>query len=233
MKVNVLTLFPEMFPGFLGYSLAGRAMEKGLWTLNVTNIRDFAQDAYKTVDDVPFGGGAGMVMKVDVLDRVLAHVYKGGPLYYMSPRGKTLTQKKVVELAKEPEITVICGRFEGIDERIFDLYPIEEMSIGDFVLSGGEPAALTMLDAVLRYLPSVMGNRESLLEESFSNGLLEYPQYTRPQEYRGQKVPDVLLSGHHQNVMNWRKAQSEMLTEQRRPDLWKIYQEAEKKEGLK
>lgn len=233
MKVNVLTLFPEMFPGFLGYSLAGRAMEKGLWTLNVTNIRDFAEDVHKTVDDVPFGGGAGMVMKVDVLDRALASVYKGGPLYYMSPRGKTLTQKKVVELAEVPEMTIICGRFEGIDERIFDLYPIEEMSIGDFVLSGGEPAALTMLDAVLRYLPSVMGNRESLSEESFSNGLLEYPQYTRPQEYRGQTVPDVLLSGHHQNVMNWRKAQSEMLTEQRRPDLWKVYQESEKKEGLK
>ena len=130
-------------------------------------------------------------------------------------------------------MTIICGRFEGIDERIFDLYPIEEMSIGDFVLSGGEPAALTMLDAILRYLPSVMGNRESLSEESFSNGLLEYPQYTRPQEYRGQTVPDVLLSRHHQNVMNWRKAQSEMLTEQRRPDLWKVYQESEKKEGLK
>ena len=233
MKVNVLTLFPEMFPGFLGYSLAGRAMEKGLWTLNVTNIRDFAEDVHKTVDDVPFGGGAGMVMKVDVLDRALASVYKDGPLYYMSPRGKTLTQKKVVELAEVPEMTIICGRFEGIDERIFDLYPIEEMSIGDFVLSGGEPAALTMLDAILRYLPSVMGNRESLSEESFSNGLLEYPQYTRPQEYRGQTVPDVLLSGHHQNVMNWRRAQSEMLTEQRRPDLWKVYQESEKKEGLK
>ena len=233
MKVNGLTLFPEMFPGFLGYSLAGRAMEKGLWTLNVTNIRDFAEDVHKTVDDVPFGGGAGMVMKVDVLDRALAAVYKDGPLYYMSPRGKTLTQKKVVELAEVPEMTIICGRFEGIDERIFDLYPIEEMSIGDFVLSGGEPAALTMLDAILRYLPSVMGNRESLSEESFSNGLLEYPQYTRPQEYRGQTVPDVLLSGHHQNVMNWRSAQSEMLTEQRRPDLWKVYQESEKKEGLK
>ena len=232
MKVNILTLFPEMFPGFLGYSLAGKALEKGLWDLKITNIRDFSDDAYKTVDDVPFGGGAGMIMKVDVLDRALSAVYHGGPLYYMSPRGKTLTQERVVEMASFPEITIVCGRFEGIDERIFALYPMEEVSIGDFVLSGGEPAALTMLDAVLRYLPSVLGNKESLSEESFSNGLLEYPQYTRPQEYRGQTVPDVLLSGHHKNISLWRKAQSEALTQQRRPDLWQSYQRAsEKKEG--
>lgn len=230
MQVNVLTLFPEMFPGYLGHSLAGKALKDDLWSINTTNIRDFAADKYKTVDDVPFGGGAGMVMKVDVLDRALKAVYKKGPLFYMSPRGKTLTQKRVVELAAEPELTILCGRFEGIDERIMNLWPIEEISIGDYVLSGGEVAALTMLDAVLRYVPEVMGNADSLSEESFANGLLEYPQYTRPQEYNGLTVPEVLLSGHHQKISAWRKEQSIELTKNRRPDLLASQQKEGKNE---
>ena len=231
MHIDFLTLYPDMFPGCLAYSLAGKALQLGLWSYKATDIRSYADDAYKTVDDIPFGGGAGMVMKVDVLDRALKDVYKTGPLLYMSPRGKPLTQSKVVELAHAQAITVICGRFEGVDERIFDLYPIEEVSLGDYVLSGGEPAALAMIDAVLRYVPGVLGNADSLTEESFSQGLLEYPQYTRPQTYKGLSVPDVLLSGHHQKIQDWREQQSHLLTQKRRPDLWTSYQSSQHKKG--
>lgn len=224
--VNVLTLFPEMFPGFLGCSLAGKALEDGVWKLNVTNIRDFALDRHRTVDDTPFGGGAGMVMRPDVLGRAVEAVHTPGTrLIYFSPRGRVVTQALVQELAAEREITFLCGRFEGIDQRVLEAYPFEEVSLGDFVLSGGEPAALTVTDAVVRLLPGVMGCRESLEEESFSDGLLEYPHYTRPQIWNGRTVPEILVSGHHERVAEWRKAQSEELTRMRRPDLWNAYQE--------
>lgn len=231
MNVTVLTLYPEMFPGFLGYSLAGKAMQEGLWSLNAVNIRDFATDSYGTVDDLPFGGGAGMVMKPDVLDRALKASYKTGPLLYMTPKGKPLSQQRVMELAKEPALTILCGRFEGVDERVLESWPFEEISIGDYVLSGGEPAALTLLDAVLRYVPNVLGNHDSLVEESFSNGLLEYPQYTRPQVWEGKAVPQVLVSGHHKNIENWRLSQSETLTKERRPDIWEKYLASQPKKG--
>ncbi len=231
MNVTVLTLYPEMFPGFLGYSLAGKAMQEGLWSLNAVNIRDFATDSYGTVDDLPFGGGAGMVMKPDVLDRALKASYKTGPLLYMTPKGKPLSQQRVMELAKEPTLTILCGRFEGVDERVLESWPFEEISIGDYVLSGGEPAALTLLDAVLRYVPNVLGNHDSLVEESFSNGLLEYPQYTRPQVWEGKAVPEVLVSGHHKNIENWRLSQSETLTKERRPDIWEKYLASQPKKG--
>ncbi len=223
MKVNVLTLYPEMFPGCLGYSLAGKALAEKKWELNVVNIRDFATDNYKSVDDTPFGGGAGMVMKPEVLDAALQRVYRTGPLYYLSPRGCVFTQKQAAEWAMTSEITFLCGRFEGIDERILEKWPFQEISIGDFVLSGGEPALITMLDAMIRLIPSVMGNRESAVEESFSKGLLEYPQYTKPAVWQGRAVPDVLLSGHHANIQKWRLSQAEQLTKTRRPDLWEKY----------
>ncbi len=227
---NVLTVFPEMFPGYLGHSLAGKALDEGVWTLNVTNIRDFAADRHKTVDDTPFGGGAGMVMRPDVLGRAVEAVHHAGTrLIYFSPRGTQVTQKMVEELANEGEATFLCGRFEGIDERVLEAFPFEEVSLGDFVLSGGEPAALAVLDAVVRLLPGVMGCRDSLNEESFSNGLLEYPQYTRPVEWNGRAVPEVLSSGHHGRIAAWRLSQAEELTKRRRPDLWKAYLETAKK----
>ena len=223
MKINVLTLFPEMFPGFLGYSLAGKALAEGKCELNVVNIRDFATDKYKSVDDTPFGGGAGMVMKPSVLDAALKATYKKGDIYYLSPRGKVFNQEMAHSFANEEEITFLCGRFEGIDERIIEKWHIKELSIGDFVLSGGEPALLTMLDAVIRLLPNVMGNNLSEIEESFENGLLEYPHYTKPQDFEGMKVPEILLSGHHQKINEWRLEQSKQITKERRPDLWAKY----------
>ena len=223
MKINILTLYPEMFPGCLGYSLAGKALKEKKCELNVVNIRDFATDNYKSVDDTPFGGGAGMVMKPEVLDRAIAFVYKTGPIYYLSPRGVVFNQRKAHEFADYEEMTFLCGRFEGVDERILEKWQINEISIGDFVLSGGEPALLTLLDAVIRLLPSVMGNKDSSLEESFENGLLEYPQYTKPQNFENRLVPEVLLSGHHAKINAWRLAQSEELTQKRRPDLWTKY----------
>lgn len=226
---NVLTVFPEMFPGYLGHSLAGRALDEGLWRLNVHNIRDYASDKHRTVDDTPFGGGAGMVMRPDVLGRAVEAVHKPGTrLVYFSPRGAKVTQKTVEKLAADGEATLLCGRFEGIDERVLEAYPFEEISLGDFVLSGGEPAALAVLDAVIRLLPGVMGCRESLDEESFSHGLLEYPQYTRPQEWNGRSVPEILSSGHHGQIAQWRRARSEELTKRRRPDLWETYLETAK-----
>ena len=215
MKINVLTLFPEMFPGFLGYSLAGKALAEGKCELNVVNIRDFATDKYKSVDDTPFGGGAGMVMKPSVLDAAIKAVYKKGDIYYLSPRGNVFNQEMAHSFANEEEITFLCGRFEGIDERIIEKWNIKELSIGDFILSGGEPALLTMLDAVIRLLPNVMGNNLSEIEESFENGLLEYPHYTKPQNFEGMKVPDILLSGHHQKINEWRLEQSKKITQER------------------
>lgn len=224
MKINVLTLFPEMFPGFLGYSLAGKALSEGKFELNLVNIRDFAIDNYKSVDDTPFGGGAGMVMKADVLDKAISSVHKDEPIYYLSPRGEVFNQSTAVRFSKVDEITFICGRFEGVDQRVLDKWNIAEISIGDFVLSGGEPALLTMLDAVVRLLPDVMGNRASMIEESFQDGLLEYPHYTKPAVWDGREVPEVLLSGNHKKIDEWRLTQAENYTKNRRPDMWAAYQ---------
>lgn len=220
----VLTLFPEMFPGPLGHSLAGKALEDGLWNLKAIDIRGFAADRHRTVDDSPSGGGAGMVMRPDVLDDAIGASYPGtGPLIYFTPRGATLTQARVKALAAEETVTLICGRFEGVDQRVLDARQVEEISLGDFVLSGGELAALTLLDAVVRLLPGVVGKNESLEDESFETGLLEYPHYTRPDPWKDMGVPDVLKSGHHAKVATWRREQAEAVTKERRPDLWAKY----------
>lgn len=223
LNVKVLTIFPEMFPGFLGYSLTGKALEEQKWQLQAVNIRDYALDKHKSVDDTPCGGGAGMIMRPDVLSRAIEANHQKGRIIYMSPKGTPLTQKKAHELAKEENLTVICARFEGIDERIIEAYDIEEISIGDYILTGGEQAAQIMLDTVVRLLPGVLGNEESLADESFENYLLEYPQYTRPIEWQGRQVPEILLSGHHQKIAEWRKQQAEIATKAKRPDLYKIY----------
>ncbi|NMM44506.1 tRNA (guanosine(37)-N1)-methyltransferase TrmD [Rhodospirillaceae bacterium KN72] len=226
--VTALTLFPEMFPGPLGQSLAGKALENGLWKVDTVDIRSFATDKHKTVDDAPMGGGAGMVMRPDVIDAALASVADApGPLVYPSPRGRVFDQTVARELAAEPGVRILCGRYEGVDQRVLDKWEVREISLGDFILSGGEPAALVMLDACLRLIPGVMGSSESLEEESFESGLLEYPLYTRPAEWEGRKVPDVLLSGHHENIRAWRRAQAEAVTKRRRPDLWTRYAGAE------
>ena len=218
-KAKILTIFPEVFPGFLGYSLTGKALKDGLWTLEAVNIRDYAFDKHGSVDDTPCGGGAGMIMRPDVLGNAIEHNYDGGKIIYMSPKGQPLTQQKVHELSKEECLTVICGRFEGIDERVLEEYNIEEISIGDYVLTGGEQAAMIMLDAVVRLLPGVLGNAASTENESFEAGLLEYPQYTRPIEWKGRKVPDILLSGHHEKIAKWQREQALQITKKRRPDL--------------
>lgn len=219
LKAKILTIFPEIFPGFLGYSLTGKALREGIWQLQAVNIRDYAFDKHGSVDDTPCGGGAGMIMRPDVLGEAIEHNYDGGKIVYMSPKGKPLTQKKVRELSKEDNLTIICGRFEGIDERVIEEYNIEEISIGDYILTGGEQAAMIMLDAVVRLLPGVLGNSASTENESFEGNLLEYPQYTRPVEWKGRKVPDVLMSGHHENVAKWQKEQALQITKERRPDL--------------
>ena len=221
---TILTLYPEMFPGPLGVSLAGRALERGDWSCDAMQIRDFAQDKHRTVDDTPAGGGAGMVLRADILgaavDRAIAQ-QPGAPILAMTPRGRPITQKRVRELARGPGVTVICGRFEGFDERLFDARPqIEQVSLGDIVFSGGEPAALAILDACIRLLPGVMGAAYSGVEESFENGLIEYPQYTRPQEWEGRTIPEVLRSGDHAKIAAWRKHRGEDDTRLRRPDLW-------------
>ena len=218
-KAKILTIFPEVFPGFLGYSLTGRALNEGIWQLEAVNIRDYAFDKHGSVDDTPCGGGAGMIMRPDVLGEAIEHNYDGGTIIYMSPKGKPLTQKKVHELSKEDKLTIICGRFEGIDERVIEEYNIEEISIGDYILTGGEQAAMIMLDAIVRLLPGVLGNSASTENESFEAGLLEYPQYTRPIEWKGRKVPDILMSGHHENVAKWQREQALQITKERRPDL--------------
>lgn len=224
---NILTLFPEMFPGPLGQTIAGRALEKGLWSYNAVNIRDFAEDKHKTVDDTPFGGGAGMVMRADIIEKALLSLPAPGRKIYMSPRGRVLNQRLVEELSQSKGVTILCGRYEGVDQRVLDAYDFEEVSIGDYVLSGGEPAAMIMMDACIRLLPGVMGNEETPSEESFSHGadgLLEYPHYTRPAEWvtadgRELAVPEVLRSGDHGKVAKWRKEQSLALTKKRRPEL--------------
>jgi len=220
---TVLTLFPEMFPGPLGHSLAGRALEQGVWALRTLNLRDFASDRHHSVDDLPFGGGAGMVMRPDVVARALDAAAAAGParpVLYLSARGVPLTQRRVDELAGGPGVVVLCGRFEGVDQRVVEARALEEVSLGDVVLSGGEPAAIALLDACVRLLPGVLGRPASLDEESFAGDLLEYPHYTRPQVWEGHAVPDVLLSGHHERIRKWRRQQAELATRARRPDLW-------------
>ena len=219
---TVLTLYPEMFPGPLGQSLAGRALGEGIWSLNTVQIRDFATDKHRSVDDTPAGGGAGMVMRADVLASAVDHVLGRGPevlLIAMTPRGEPLTQELVRELAAGPGVSILCGRFEGMDERLFDARPIRQISIGDYVLSGGEMAAIVLLDACIRLLPGVMGAASSGEEESFEAGLLEYPQYTRPYEWEGRTIPEVLRSGDHAKIAAWRKARAVEDTRSRRPDL--------------
>jgi tRNA (guanine37-N1)-methyltransferase len=229
---TVLTIFPEMFPGPLGHSLAGRALAEGIWALETVDIRSFARDKHRSVDDAPFGGGAGMVMRPDVVDAALRSARGVGvPLIYLSPRGRLLDQKRVAELAAQSGASILCGRFEGVDQRVLDAHEVEEISLGDFVLSGGELAALTLMDAVVRLLPGVVGKEESLAEESFEWGLLEYPHYTRPQVWDGRQVPDILLSGHHEMIRAWRRRQSEEVTRQRRPDLWDRYVATKATEG--
>lgn len=221
-SASVLTLYPEMFPGALGLSLAGRALEAGTWSLEAVQIRDFAADRHRTVDDTPAGGGAGMVMRADVLARAIDHTAPSSdprPRLLMSPRGRPLTQTRVRELAAGPGAVILCGRFEGVDQRLIESRQLEEVSIGDYILSGGEPAALVLLDAVVRLLPGVMGNELSGEEESFEGGLLEHPHYTRPQEFEGRTIPEVLTSGNHAKIAAWRRAEAEKLTRERRPDL--------------
>ena len=221
---TVLTLYPEMFPGPLGMSLAGRALSEGTWSLDAVNIRDFAIDKHRTVDDTPAGGGAGMVLRADVLAAAIDSVADDRPVLAMTPRGKPLDQARVRALAGGPGVTIVCGRFEGFDERIFAARAVEEVSIGDYILSGGEMAALTLLDACIRLLPGVMGAPSSGEDESFETGLLEYPQYTRPVEWEGRTIPEVLRSGDHARIAAWRKLQAETDTRLRRPDLWERHE---------
>jgi tRNA (guanine37-N1)-methyltransferase len=220
-RATILTLYPDMFPGHLGHSLSGKALERGQWSLDTVQIRDFAEDKHRTVDDTPAGGGAGMVLRADILAKAIDHASAGDdrPRLLMSPRGLPLTQKRVRELAVGPGAIIVCGRFEGVDQRVIDSRGLEEVSIGDYILSGGEPAALVLLDAVVRILPGVMGNDLSGVHESFEGGLLEHPHYTRPQVFEGMEIPAVLTSGHHGEIEKWRETQARQLTEERRPDL--------------
>lgn len=223
---RVLTLFPGMFPGPLALSLAGQALADGAWALETVDIRDFASDKHRSVDDAPFGGGPGMVMRPDVVDAAIEAAMApepGLPLVHLTPRGAPLTQDRVRALAEGPGAVLLCGRFEGIDERVLVARRPQEVSLGDFVLSGGEPAAIALIDGCVRLLPGVVGEPGSLADESFERGLLEYPQYTRPREWRGDAVPEVLVSGHHERVRAWRLAEAERITRERRPDLWTAY----------
>ncbi len=224
-RASVLTIFPEMFPGPLGVSLAGKALASGIWSLDTHDIRNAATDKHRTVDDTPAGGGPGMVMKADVLARALDTVpHDHRPRLLMSPRGTPLTQRRAANLAAGLGVVILCGRFEGVDERLIKARKLEEVSLGDFVLSGGEPAAIALLDACVRLLPGVLGKEASIDDESFADGLLEYPQYTRPPVFEGEPIPDVLTSGDHAKVAAWRRAEAERLTRERRPDLWAAYQ---------
>ena len=227
-QAKVLTLFPEMFPGTLGLSLAGLGLKDGAWTLEAMDIRDFAYDKHRSVDGAPFGGGPGMVMRPDVVSDAIAAATRADPalaLIYLTPRGRPLDQARVRQLAEGPGVTLLCGRFEGLDERVLDAHAMEEISIGDFVLWGGEAAAIAVIDACVRLLPGIIGAPDSLAQESFEHGLLEYPQYTRPREWDGRAVPEVLVSGHHEKVRDWRRQQAEAITRERRPDLWARYAE--------
>ncbi len=226
MHFNLLTLFPDMFPGSLEQSLSGKALERGDWSYTATNVRDFAEGVHKNVDDTPFGGGAGMVMRADVIEKAVLSLPKAGRKIYLSPRGRVLNQALVQELAVEDTITLLCGRYEGVDQRVLDAQEFEEISIGDYVLSGGEPAALILMDACIRLLDGVMGNEETVSEESFSHGLLEYPHYTRPALWESAtgntlEVPEVLRSGDHKKIKEWRQEEALKLTKARRPDLLK------------
>ena len=223
-QAQVFTLYPEVFPGPLSKGIYGKALTNKLWDLSVINIRDAATDKHKTVDDTPYGGGTGMLLKADVLANALDQkVKKGERVFYLSPKGKKFDQKLAQDLSKEKSISLICGHFEGVDERVLATRNIEEISIGDYVLSGGETAALVVLDSILRLLPGVLGNDKSSLDETFENGLLEYPQYTKPQIWEEKSVPEVLLSGDHSKIKDWRLSQSEAITRVRRPDLWQKY----------
>ena len=223
-QATVLTIFPEMFPGPLGLSLAGKALASGLWSLEAHDMRNYATDKHRTVDDTPAGGGPGMVMKADVLAAALDAIPRDTrPRLLMSPRGRPLTQRRALELSRGPGVVLLCARFEGVDERLIKARGLEEVSIGDFVLSGGEIPALALLDACVRLLAGVMGKEASAVEESFAEGLLEYPQYTRPPMFEGEPIPDVLVSGDHAKVAAWRRAEAERVTKERRPDLWAAY----------
>lgn len=230
---QILTLFPEMFPGTLGMSLAGSALKKGLWDLKTLDIRDFSDNKHRNVDDTPAGGGPGMVMRADVLGSAIDHAKAQAepywPVVYLSPRGRCFDQKMAQDWQKAGGVTIICGRFEGIDERVLEAREVQEVSLGDFILSGGEPAAIVMLDAVIRLLPGVLGQPETLAEESFTSGLLEYPQYTRPTVWENRSIPEVLMSGHHKKIAEWRRGQAEEITRLRRPDLWSAYERDRKK----
>lgn len=225
-KADIITLFPDLFPGPLGASIIGRAAENGLWSLNATQLRDFATDKHKKVDDTPAGGGPGLVLKPDILANAIDHISPDNdprPRILMSPRGKPFDQQMARDWANGPGVVIVCGRFEGVDQRVIDKRNLTEVSIGDFVLCGGEVAAMTMLEATVRLLPGVMGSAESEADESFENGLLEYPQYTRPAEFEGEPIPEIVTSGDHKKVNQWRQEQSEKLTKQNRPDLWDRY----------
>lgn len=226
-RAKVLTLYPGMFPGILGQSLTGKALDSGLWGLEPIDIRMFARDRHRTVDDTPAGGGPGMVMRPDVVGRALDFAEAGPradwPVIYLSPRGRRFDQSMARRLAAGRGVTLLCGRFEGVDQRVLDAREVEEVSLGDFVLTGGELAAQVLIDATVRLIPRVLGNAESVVEESFSSGLLEHPHYTRPQDWEGRGIPEVLLSGHHAKIAAWRREQSERLTKERRPDLWRAH----------
>jgi tRNA (guanine37-N1)-methyltransferase len=225
-NVTILTLFPEMFPGPLGHSLLGKALEKKVWQLDVVDIRSFAEDKHQTVDDTCFGGGPGMVMRPDIIDKALSSVMEKGKarLIHLTPRGQVFGQRLAQEVALSPlPLVFLCGRYEGIDQRVLDEWNAEDISLGDFVLTGGELAAMTILDATLRLIPGVIGDETSLEEESFSTGLLEYPHYTRPRVWKEHEVPEVLLSGHHERIQAWRQEQAIKITQERRPDLWNLY----------
>ncbi len=226
-QAQVITLLPQAFPGVLGESLTGRALKDGLWQLDVTDLRPFGEGRHRNVDDTPAGGGAGMVLRPDVMgaaiDSARKSIHSDAPLIYLSPRGKPFTQARAAKLATDPGVTLICGRFEGLDERVIEHYQIEEISIGDFILTGGEIAAQALLDTTVRLLPGVLGNAASTEEESFSAGLLEHPQFTRPAEWRGHRIPDVLMSGHHGEIAKWRRQISEEITQKRRSDMWDTY----------
>lgn len=226
IDVTILTLFPEMFPGPLGHSLVGKALDTHLWNLCVVDIRDFADDKHQTVDDTCFGGGPGMILRPDIVDKALSSVMERGKarLIHLTPRGRVFDQPLAQDMADSSlPLVFLCGRYEGIDQRVLDAWEAEEVSLGDFILTGGELAAMTILDAVIRLTPGVIGDKTSLEDESFSKGLLEYPQYTRPRSWKGLDVPEVLISGHHRNIIAWRKQEAEAITRKKRPDLWKKY----------